>query len=72
MLDITRNCHVTFLSPPYKLAIMREHRFVQQKLSVGGNGNKMASVLLTIRSVVMNSLAFSGTNLFFSKLMDHG
>ena len=34
--------------------------------------NKMTSVLLTISGVVMNALAFIGTNFFFNKLMDHG
>lgn len=33
----------------------------------------MASILFTIGGVVMNTLAFSGTNFFFSKFMDcHG
>ena len=33
----------------------------------------MASILFTIGGVVMNTLAFSGTNFFFSKLIDcHG
>ena len=32
----------------------------------------MSSVLFTLGSTVMNALAFSGTNFFFSKLMDHG
>ena len=32
----------------------------------------MASVLFAIGGAVMNALAFSGTNFFFSKLTDHG
>ena len=32
----------------------------------------MTLVLFTIGGTVMNALAFSGTNLFFGKLMDHG
>ena len=32
----------------------------------------MALVLFTIGGTVMNALAFSGTNSFFSKLTDHG
>ena len=32
----------------------------------------MASVFFTIGAAVMNALAFSYTNLFFSKLTDHG
>ena len=34
--------------------------------------NKMASLLFTIGGVVVNSLAFSGTNFVFSSLTDHG
>ena len=32
----------------------------------------MASVLFTIAGAVVNALAFSGTNLVFSRLTDHG
>ena len=32
----------------------------------------MASLLLTIRSVSVNALAFSGTNFLFSRFTDHG
>ena len=32
----------------------------------------MTSVLFTTGGVVMNVLAFSGTNCFFTKLMDYG
>ena len=32
----------------------------------------MALVLFTIGGTMMNALAFSGTNFFFSKLTDHG
>lgn len=70
LVDITRKFHVIFLPLPYKLLIISEHRLVQQKFHVGDNRNKMVSVLLTIRSVVMNLLAFSGSIFFFSKLMD--
>ena len=34
--------------------------------------NKMASLLFTIGGVVVNALAFSGTNFVFSSLTDHG
>ena len=32
----------------------------------------MASVLFTTGGAIMNALAFSGTDFFFSKLTDHG
>ena len=32
----------------------------------------MASVLFTIGGAMVNALAFSGTNFFFSRLTDHG
>ena len=32
----------------------------------------MTSLLFTIRGAVVNTLAFSGTNFFFSRLTDHG
>ena len=32
----------------------------------------MASLLFTASGVVVNALAFSGTNFIFSKLTDHG
>ena len=32
----------------------------------------MASVLFAIGGAVMNALAINGTNIFFSKIMDHG
>ena len=32
----------------------------------------MASVLFTIGGVLVNALAFSGTNFVFSRLTDHG
>ena len=34
--------------------------------------NKMVSLLFTIGGVVVNALAFSGTNFVFSSLTDHG
>ena len=36
------------------------------------DNNKMASILFTIGGAVMNALAFSGTKILWSKLMDHG
>ena len=32
----------------------------------------MASLLFTVGGAVVNALAFSGTNFFFSRLTDHG
>ena len=69
-----KNLHDVYINlDTIKIAVRHLHPPINPStiLMPVGN-NKMASILFTIGGAVMNALAFSGTKILLSKLMDHG